>query len=203
MRSDNLVAPLDFSGGDQAHARAAWASTSTEFKRHKLPELLKFLAENDHGTPFEHSLLSFLVRSELASHIHLLKHRAGVSINCESARYKELKNDSFYIPGDWPQEVVDSVTELTEQALRAYHLLVAELTPTLGRKRAKETARFILPYNHQLTYVATFNFRSFMHFQKLRNTEEAQEEIAQIADEMLTLVRKSKLFEHSLIAYGF
>lgn len=202
MRSDNLVTPLEFSGGDKAHARAAWASTSTEFKHHRLPELLKFLATHDHGTPFEHSLLSFLVRSELASHIHLLKHRAGVSVNCESARYKELKNDSFYIPGDWPPEVAASVTELTEQALRAYHLLVEDLTPTLGRKRAKETARFILPYNHQLTYVVTFNFRSFMHFQKLRNTEEAQEEIAMIADEMLTLVRKSNLFSHSLAAYG-
>ena len=201
MRSDNLVVPLDFSGGDEAHARAAWASTSTEFKLHRLPELLKFLAEHDHGTPFEHSLLSFLVRSELASHIHLLKHRAGVSINCESARYKELKNDSFYIPGDWPPEVAASITELTERSLQAYHLLVTELTPTLGRKRAKETARFILPYNHQLTYVVTFNFRSFMHFQKLRNTEEAQEEIAMIADEMLTLVRKSNLFKHSLEAY--
>lgn len=63
---------------------SAWTSTSREIdeeKLNRLPKLLKFLAENHHETPFEKSSLHFLVNGEIASHIHLLKHRIGVSIN--------------------------------------------------------------------------------------------------------------------------
>ena len=49
------------------------------------------LASEGHHTPFEKSSLHFLVTVDQATHIHLLKHRIGVAINGESARYKELK----------------------------------------------------------------------------------------------------------------
>jgi thymidylate synthase ThyX len=53
-----------------------------------------------HETPFEKCTVHFLVNCDIASHIHLLKHRIA-SINAESARYKELKEDKFYLPEDW------------------------------------------------------------------------------------------------------
>ena len=114
MRSDNLVELIDASGGDYAHARAAWASTDQEISEeteHRIPKLLKFLAENDHGTPFEHSFISFRVQSDLASHIHILKHRT-LSVNTESARYKELKRDTYYVPDDWPGKLQDAASAL-------------------------------------------------------------------------------------------
>ena len=46
----------------------------------------------------------FLVTTEMASHVQLIKHRIGVSFNGESARYKELKEDKFYIPDDWSED---------------------------------------------------------------------------------------------------
>ena len=205
MLSQNQVQLLSFSGGDESHAQAAWVSTSTDLTqhRHRVPELLSFLASNDHGSPFEHSSLSFHIRSDLATHIQFLKHRAGVSINTESARYKELTNDSFYLPGDWPDEAKQQAAQQIEASMDTYHSLLDQLTPELGRKRAKETARLMIPYAHQLSYVATFNFRSFMHFQKLRNSTQAQDEIATIADEMLTLVYNTKDFNESLAAFGY
>jgi thymidylate synthase ThyX len=55
---------------------------------------------NGHETPFEKGNVHFLVNCDIASHIHLLKHRLS-SLNAESARYKELKEDKYFIPDDW------------------------------------------------------------------------------------------------------
>jgi thymidylate synthase ThyX len=77
----------------------------TEDKEKRIGKLLAFLAENKHHTPFEKSYLHFLVTCETASHIHFIKHRIGVSVNAESARYKELKEDKYYIPEDWPEDL--------------------------------------------------------------------------------------------------
>ena len=95
----NSVTLIGFYGSDEIHACSAWTSTSREItneKRERIPKLLKMLAEAGHHTPFEKSSLHFLVTSEIASHIQKLKHRIGVSINGESARYKELKEDKYY-----------------------------------------------------------------------------------------------------------
>jgi len=207
MRCENQVKILEFAGSDLSHARAAWASTNQEItsdKMSRIPKLLKFLAENEHGTPFEHSMLSFHIQGDIASHIHCLKHRTGVSINTESARYKEMKEDLYYLPEDWPEDMVDNTIKNMEQQHWDYHTMLERLDELgVTRSRAKEMARYVLPYSHQLRWVMTFNFRSFMHFQKLRNSEHAQVEIREIAKEMLRLSFCDGRFNHSLSAYGY
>jgi thymidylate synthase ThyX len=102
---DNKVELIGCYGGDESHALSAWTSTNrdlTEDKKSRIDKLLKMLAENGHHTPFEKSYIHFLVTCDTASHIHLIKHRVGVSINAESARYKELKEDKYLVPEDWP-----------------------------------------------------------------------------------------------------
>lgn len=202
----NTVELLDYSGGDLSHARAAWASTGKEVtweQRVRIPSLLQFLAENRHGTPFEHSLISFKVKSDIATHIHCLKHRAGVSINSESARYKELNDDSVYIPEDWPDKLQQEAHEHLSESIVKYHTVLQKLVDSgMDRRRAKETARFYLPYAHQISYVMTFNFRSFVHFQNLRSAEDAQVEIQDIARQMLRIVQDLGTFDHSLKAHG-
>ena len=205
INNKNNVILLGFYGSDEIIACSAWTSTSrelTEEKQNRIPALLKMLAENGHETPFEKSSLHFLVTAEIASHIHCLKHRIGVSINCESARYKELKDDKYYIPHDWSNEEQMLLQNHCVESLEKYHAALTRLTPTLGRKRAKESARFYLPYATQLTFDVMFNMRSFVHFQRLRNDEAAQVEIRDIAQEMLKLVRECGEFEHTLIAFG-
>ena len=207
MRCENQVKLLEFAGSDLSHARAAWASTNQEItsdKMGRIPKLLKFLADNDHGTPFEHSMLSFHIQGDIASHIHCLKHRTGVSINTESARYKEMRDDLYYIPEDWPSEWEDQTIESMESLHSHYHALLNVMDEKgFTRGRAKEISRYLLPYAHQLRWVMTFNFRSFIHFQKLRNSEHAQLEIREIAKEMLRLSFCDGRFNHSLAAYGY
>lgn len=201
----NKIELIGTYGSDEIMAMSAWTSTSrelTEEKVNRIPALLKMLADNGHETPFEKSSLHFLVTSEIASHIHAIKHRIGVSINCESARYKELKEDKYYLPEDWSQEEQKLLQEHCEQSLTRYHESLARLTPVLGRKRAKESARFYLPYATQITYDVMFNMRSFVHFQRLRNSEHAQVEIREISAEMLRLVKEKQEFQHTLTAFG-
>ena len=213
----NKVELIGFYGSDAVHAQSAWTSTSrylTEDKVGRIPQLLEMLASEGHHTPFEKSMLHFLVTCDQATHIHLLKHRIGVSINGESARYKELKEDNFYLPKDWMDIQVKDV-ELssfnwyeylewfTNLGNRMYHKSLDELTPILGRKRAKESARFFKTMNSQITMDVSFNFRSFAHFQGLRNSEHAQVEVREIAQQMVELVKgiDGNPFEHTIKAF--
>lgn len=241
---NNQVTLLGYYGSDQTHCLSAWQSTNLDLgvelpakvqdrieflynetikNKQKSPaELLHFLATHEHHTPFEKSCLHFQVTADIASHIHFIKHRIAVSINSESARYKELE-DKWYLPEDWlnlpienedlpNQELFknvknwqDVLNHYTILGHDLYHLACEQLSKKIGRKRAKETARYFLPYNKQLDFDVMFNFRSFMHFQKLRNSPQAQKEIKEIASKMLSLVQEleGNPFKESLQAFGY
>ena len=209
----NTVELLGFYGSDEVIAQSAWTSTSrdlTEEKKARIPKLIEMLWTEGHETPFEKGSVHFLVTCDIASHIHLLKHRIA-SINAESARYKELKEDKFYLPEDWKgieilgsnQIKLDwqkSLEDFSKLSNILYHQCLEELTPILGRKRAKESARFFKTYNSQITADVQFNMRSFANFLKLRGSEHAQVEIRDIAWEMYRLVYniEGNPFEHTL-----
>lgn len=201
----NSVELIGYYGSDETHALSAWTSTSrelTEDKKSRIPQLLKMLAENGHETPFEKSSIHFLVTCDIASHIHLVKHRIGVSVNAESARYKELKEDKYYIPADWPVEEKERYIEHVEASLQKYHAVLESLVQKgMSRKRAKESARFYLPYGNQITADVMFNFRSFVHFLRLRYSEHAQLEIKNISEQMLQLVNDTGAFNETLKAF--
>jgi len=242
----NSVILLGSYGDDMRHCIGAWQSTNVELgvdlspniydrvgqlyratviQKKKTPqELLKFLVDHGHTSPFRSSLIDFQVTADIASHIHCLKHTVGVEINSESARYKELE-DKWHIPDDWDvpiknrffycdakdfvegngfntwREVLDAYTALGHQL---YHGAINDLSPTLGRSRAKESARYFLPYAKQLDFTMTFSFQAFVHFQKLRNSDHAQKEIKQIAQYMLEEVKAipGNPFKYSLEAFG-
>jgi len=202
----NKVELIGYYGSDLTHALSAWTSTSrelTEEKRNRVPALLKMLAENDHHSVFEKSSLHFLVTTEIATHVQLLKHRIGVSINAESARYKELKDDKYYVPSDWPLEEQERYIEHMESSLQKYHATLDRLVQNgMSRKRAKESARLYLPYGNQITADVMFNFRSFVHFLRLRYSDHAQTEIKEVARCMLDLVQSTEAFTATLEAFG-
>ena len=211
MDYKNKVELIGYYGSDETICLSAWTSTSRELtddKKSRIPKLINDLWSNGHETPFEKATVHFLVDCDIASHIHLLKHRMA-SINAESARYKELKEDKFYIPEDWENikvgghlftskyfdcqistedDWLDVLKDLTELVNQLYHSSLEDLTPVLGRKRAKESARFFKTYNSQIQADVMFNMRSFANFLKLRNSEHAQKEIQAISNTMLYLV---------------
>lgn len=206
----NTVRLLRYAGGDESHAEAAWASTGgmTEEKRSRMPGLIMQLGTSDprHTVPFEHSWLQFAITCDTASHIQILKHRT-LSVNAESARYKEYKEDKYYVPVDWPDYETEPLKDWCEIAYYQYHDYVEGLNSLgtgLTRKRAKESARYFLPYAIQVNLVVSGNFHAYANFWKLRNSDQAQLEIHQIAAEMLRLVKEetNDSFRHSLDAWG-
>lgn len=249
----NKVQLLQYAGGDKRFCLSAWQSTTGELgitlpeniedrvdvifqhicklKKKTPNELLTALAADGHHTPFEKSYLDFQVTADVASHIHCLKHRIGVSINAESARYKEYTDDKFYLPADWigikvsessrqhlsknpilyalgnasDWEWYDMLRIWNETAAQLYHAATDDMRHPIGSKRAKETTRYFLTYATQLNFDVAFNFRSFMHFLMLRKSEHAQKEINAIASEMLNLVKslESEPFALSLKAFGY
>lgn len=223
MDYKNKVNLLGHYGSDEIIACSAWTSTSRELseeKRGRIPKLINQLWSNGHETPFEKGMVHFLVDCDIASHIHLLKHRVS-SLNAESARYKELKEDKFYLPHDWngikrSDDLDfgagtdggvfwgDALIQYTELGNNLYHKCLKDLEPVLSRKRAKESARYFKTYNSQIQADVSFNMRSFANFQKLRNSEHAQLEIREIAAEMLNLVKsiEGNPFKHTLEAFN-
>jgi thymidylate synthase (FAD) len=223
----NSVELIGWYGGDRAIARAAWTSTQADINK-KTDEQVRDLIVNKlwnngtgkaHKTPFERGIVEFNITLEQASHIHAIKHRLA-NINGESARYRELK-DKYYIPEDWGNTVATNLegeylekhngktwrnilithTEISDQL---YHASLADLEKTLGRKRAKESARYFKTMNSQITLSVMMNMSCFYNFYSLRADSAAQLEIQNIAKEMLTLVRElpGGPFKFTLEAFG-
>jgi len=232
MSNKNKVNLIGWYGGDIAIARAAWTSTQIDVEAKtdvQIEDLIVNKLWNNgsgkpHKTPFERGIVEFNITCEQASHIHLLKHRLA-NINGESARYKELKEDKFYLPQDWIGiEIGDSIDEKDElvldfldnletwnQALEQYselgndlyHYCLKDLTPILGRKRAKESARYFKTMNSQITLSVMMNMSCFYNFFSLRADGAAQFEIQEIANMMLEEIRniEGAPFKHTLKAF--
>lgn len=206
---NNSVELIGYYGSDEIIACSAWTSTSrdlTEEKRDRIEGLINTLWTNGHETPFEKGIVHFLVNTDIATHIHLVKHRIA-SINAESARYKELKEDKYYLPFDWPIQWTDKLQNYTKEGLKLYHECIESLTTNYGldRKRVKETARFFRGYNTQIEADIMLNMRSFANFLKLRDSEHAQKEVRDLAQKMVFMVKsiQDRPFKYTLKAFGY
>jgi thymidylate synthase (FAD) len=147
--------------------------------------LINFLMRDRHGSPFEHSSMTFLITAPIFVFREFHRHRAGWSYNEESGRYRELA-PVFYVPGEdrkLVQEgrpvqytfapgsagqhrlVNDAVRAACEQAYARYQEMLAGGI-------AREVARIVLPVGLYSSMYATCNARSLMHFLSLRTTHE-------------------------------
>lgn len=214
-------------GGDNAIARAAWTSTQTQLEE-KTEDQIRDLIVNKlwnngtgkaHKTPFERGIVEFNITCDQASHIHLLKHRTS-NVNGESARYRELKEDKFYLPEDWSNIKISSefltkeygvdnwyhlLHMKTSEMNSLYHYCLEDVALILGRKRAKESARFFKTMNSEITLSVMMNMSCFHNFQQLRNDSAAQKEIQQIAIEMIERVKniENNPFKFTFEAFGY
>jgi len=226
--NQNKVELLGWYGGDEAISLSAWTSTKRDLtpeKQARIGNLIKQLWNAEpvpHGSPFEKGIVHFLVDTDIASHIHLLKHRIS-SINAESARYKELKENKYYLPEDWKniksqdwvytdnetfstigEDWLNILKKYTELGNELYHQALKDLTPILGRKRAKESARYFKTYNSQIQADVMFNMRSFHNFLVQRMDDHAQLEIQNIAKKMLEIIKniEGNPFKYTLEAWN-
>ena len=234
---NNKTILLGHYGGDQTHALAAWSSTFLDLEI-EMPKdvnmrvgaiidhiinnsprirdvkgLLNYLADEKHTSPFRFSTLRFVTTTEIATHIQFLKHSVALQAeNAESARYKELKEDKFYLPEDWKhygdvgKRWYDILKARTEGQNDLYHLCLKELIEAgVPKSRAKESARFFKTYNSQINSNKIMSFDGFLQIYFKRNlTTPSQLEIGEVVEDMLRQVQSipGNPFKDSLEAFG-
>ena len=233
----NSVTLIDYMGSDRTHAVNAWASTFLELgielpddihartdaladaiqaqgaRKRNVADLLNYLAKNGHTSPFRGSSLIYGMTVELATHVQLLTHTVAIKhTNAESARYKELMEDKYYLPADWLDYGIrgkgfyEALEQHTKRGNELYHGAIAALTEAgMSKQRAKETARYFKGYNSQLNVVRSLNFDGLMQlWQKRGEHSPSQREIAGVVEAMVQAVRDipGNPFKYSLAAFG-
>lgn len=190
LKSDITVKTIQQMGSDAMLAAAAWVSTSAEegLKRavdnpDDVPGVLNYLMKHRHGTPFEHSAITFYVHAPIFVWREWHRHRIGFSYNEESGRYKKL-DPVFYVPMiDRPMMKVDGwkpgrpkflnttadthfqlMKNLTESYKLAYEMYEKNLALGIDPGLARDC----LPVGIFSSCWVTCNPRSLMAFLSLR-----------------------------------
>jgi len=145
-----------------------------------------------HGSVLEHAVWSLVLEGISRSLTHeLVRHRAGFAYSQLSQRYVDESGVGFVLP---PEILPDTRgyelwVESCRRALEDYTALLDEVesqvehieSRTLRRKRARETARAVLPNCTETKIVVTGNARAWRHFMELRGAPGADAEIRRLA----------------------
>jgi len=187
FRSDMTVELIKHSASDSDVIWAARVSTKGEQSQediHADPErsagLINFLMRDRHGTPFEHSAMTFYIHAPIFVFREFMRHRT-FSFNEESGRYRQLE-PVFYLPSanrKLVQTGKPGAYEFTE-GTPDQHRLVADVATDAYRRAydaylemlkagvAREVARMVLPVGLYSSMYASCNARALMNFLSLR-----------------------------------
>ena len=169
-------------------ARVSYRKAHTKFTDGDR-NLLRFLKDNDHWSPFAHPTISFTITSSIAVARQLMRHQVGLAVNEVSRRYVD---DEPIM--DWPvewrgrpdkgqskqgssgplstdtQDIVDDyVEEVTKVTTKAYNaLLVLGVAP--------EQARLVLPLALETSWRWTGSLYAFIRICRERLAPDAQVE---------------------------
>jgi len=210
FRDDVLVELVKSSASDADVIWAARVSTAGDKSLEdvgadpaKSEGLINYLARERHGSPFEHTSMTFFISAPIFVFREFMRHRIA-SYNEESGRYRELK-PVFYIPSKdrklvqvgkagaytfvdgSPEQynlTVDAIKETCNIAYQNYQKL-------LEAGVAREVARAVLPVTLYSSMYVTMNARALMNFLSLRTAREGshfpsypQREIEMVAEKM-------------------
>jgi len=165
--------------------------------------LINYLARERHGSPFEHTSMTFFISAPIFVFREFMRHRIA-SYNEESGRYRELK-PVFYIPSKerklvqigkagaytfvdgTPEQYEVTVKSIKETCILAY----GNYQKMLDAGVAREVARAVLPVTLYSSMYVTMNARALMNFLSLRTSRDGshfpsypQREIEMVAEKM-------------------
>lgn len=210
FRSDVTVELVKHAASDADVLWAARVSTKGEQSLEELEKdpgkssgLINFLMRDRHGTPFEHSSMTFYVQAPIFVFREFMRHRT-FSYNEESGRYRQLRPVFYvpapernlvqqgkpgayeFVPGTAEQHklAAESIRASCEDAYRNYQAM-------LDAGIAREVARMVLPVGTYSSMYATCNARALMNFLSLRTKRPdstfpsfPQREIEMVAEQM-------------------
>lgn len=161
-------------------------------------EYLTNILRTRHGSVLEHAVWTVLLEGVSRALTHELVRHRHFSYSQLSQRYVDESEVGFVLPPEIREgtDAYDVWLQSCERALDEYRKLLAlieqqvadEPSATLRRKRARQTARSLLPNATETKIVVTGNARAWRHFIELRGAESAETEIRVLAIRMLEVL---------------
>jgi thymidylate synthase (FAD) len=210
FRSDMSVDLVKHSASDADVIWAARVSTAGEKSLDEIDKdpsrsagLINYLARERHGSPFEHTSMTFFISAPIFVFREFMRHRIA-SYNEESGRYRELQ-PVFYVPAPERKLIQIGKTgsyEFIDGTQAQYNITVAAMKESyvfayekykvmLAAGVAREVARAVLPVGLYSSMYVTMNARALMNFLSLRTSREGshfpsypQREIEMVAEKM-------------------
>jgi thymidylate synthase (FAD) len=165
--------------------------------------LINYLMRDRHGSPFEHTSMTFYVQAPIFVFREFMRHRIA-SYNEESGRYRELR-PVFYVPGpdrkliqvgkpgayDFEEGTAEQTALVEQETMAITRAAYESYQRMLEAGVAREVARIVLPLNIYSSMYVTMNSRALMNFLSLRTKREGthfpsfpQREIEMVAEQM-------------------
>jgi thymidylate synthase (FAD) len=153
-------------------------------------KLIRYLAQHQHTSPFNHCFASFRVKAPIFVARQLVKHKF-LPWNEVSRRYVDSEPE-FYIPEVWrkradnvkqgsseePAEVSEGyITDIANMALRDYYFL-------LDSGVCPEQARMVLPQNTMTEWIWSGTLGAWADMCRLRLDPHAQQETRRVAEKI-------------------
>jgi thymidylate synthase (FAD) len=195
---------VDSMGNDLTPVNAARISfnSASESMTDRDQKLIKYLADHQHMTPFEHQTLTVIVECPLYIRSQIHRHRT-FAYNEISRRYtsddmefyfpqeddirKQAKSNKQGSDGSIPAEDAKLALGLMED-VAAHAVYRFERLLSLGV--AREQARSVLPQNLMTKFYMTGNLRNWCHFLKLRLDSHAQKEVQVVAQQVAAIIKE-------------
>lgn len=223
FRSDMSVDLVKHSASDADVIWAARVSTAGEQSLDEISKdpaksagLINYLARERHGSPFEHTSMTFFISAPIFVFREFMRHRIA-SYNEESGRYRELQ-PVFYVPSPERKlvqigktgayEFIDGTKEQYDITVRSmkesYVFSYEHYQKMLEAGVAREVARAVLPVGLYSSMYVTMNARALMNFLSLRTSREGshfpsypQREIEMVAEKMEEVFARLMPLTHS------
>ncbi len=202
-------------GTDKTIAQSAWVSygkQDSEKTDGEIQKLINYLIKHRHGTPFEHVVFQFYIKSPIFVAREWMRHRIG-SFNEISGRYITFEPE-FYVPEefrikgstnkqgsifpneDWAKDnewkdLEDFNTSMKSDLTNVYTRLYDRYLELLEYGVANEQARMILPVGLYTEYWWTVNLRALLNFVSLRSAENAQWEIREYSKAIESILQEN------------
>jgi thymidylate synthase (FAD) len=180
-------------------ARVSFNKESNEFSD-KDKSLVKYLAKNNHISPFFHPQLRFRIKMPIFVAREWFRHTIGFARNEVSRRYVDTvpevwipeefrERDANLKQGSKPCSIADNENikkiyeKAVEESLKTYDLL-------LKSNVAPEIARSILPQGMYTEFIETASLSAYSRLCNLRLDPHAQKEIQEFAKAVYDLMKE-------------
>ena len=167
----------------------------------KIKEMIEKLMSMGHESPLEHVSFTFGIEGVSRSLLAQITRHRIASYSVQSQRYVDMENFLPVVPFDIENnDTAYNSFKIAMIYANAYYKNIVEelekqyvendrLEQSVAHKKAIENARSVLPNACPTNLIVTMNARSLLNFFKHRCCNRAQDEIRELANEMLALCK--------------